>query len=157
MVPVYAVGSWCSLKWHAGSIYFDTIRDWLSRAAFPNERDVDAPAARPPSLKHTPKKIPPTKKNSYEAYVIYNFMALLLAYVGGPGAVVVGSEGKFVHPSWVHMTCCLPTMPVDGFFLRRCKQCCLQFVLAKPVMAALTLLLYAAGAYTDGEMSPSNG
>jgi len=28
MVPVYAVGSWCSLKWHAGGIYFDTIRDW---------------------------------------------------------------------------------------------------------------------------------
>jgi hypothetical protein len=84
-------------------------------------------------------------------------MALLLAYVGGPGAVVLGSEGKIVHPSWAHMTCCLPPMPVDGFFLRRCKQCCLQFVMAKPVMAALTLLLYAAGAYTDGEMSPSNG
>jgi len=84
-------------------------------------------------------------------------MALLLAYVGGPGAVVVASEGKVVRPSWAHMTCCLPPLPVDGFLLRRCKQLCLQFVLAKPVMAALTLLLYAAGAYTDGDMSPSNG
>jgi hypothetical protein len=30
--------------------------------------------------------------------------------------------GKIVHPSWPHLTCCLPAMPVDGFFLRRCKQ-----------------------------------
>jgi hypothetical protein len=28
MVPVYAVGSWCSLKWPNGSVFFDTIRDW---------------------------------------------------------------------------------------------------------------------------------
>lgn len=30
-------------------------------------------------------------------------------------------------------------------------------MLLKPVMAALTLVLYAAGAYTDGEMSPRDG
>jgi hypothetical protein len=46
---------------------------------------------------------------------------------------------------------------VDGFFLRRCKQGTVQFVLLKPVMAALTLILYAAGAYTDGDMSYDNG
>ena len=149
---------------------------------------------------------------SYEAWIIYNFTSLLLAYVGGPGAVVVKAEGKVVHPSWGHLTCCLPAMQVgaaatrgllaglpasvsgctgwflsscnlaqlqtpprphptpctppplrnpppqvDGFFLRRCKQGTLQFVLLKPVMAALTLILYAANAYTDGDMSPRNG
>ena len=46
---------------------------------------------------------------------------------------------------------------MDGFFLRRCKQGTLQFVLMKPIMATLTLILYAAGAYTDGDMSPKNG
>ena len=51
-----------------------------------------------------------------------------------------------------------PAKPqVDGFFLRRCKQGTLQFVLMKPIMATLTLILYAAGAYTDGDMSPKNG
>lgn len=30
-------------------------------------------------------------------------------------------------------------------------------MLLKPVMAALTLILYAAGAYTDGDMSPRDG
>jgi hypothetical protein len=49
---------------------------------------------------------------SYEAWIIYNFSALLLAYVGGPGAVVVKAEGKIVHPSWPHLTCCLPAMQV---------------------------------------------
>lgn len=28
MVPVYAVGSWFSLKYRASAIYFDTVRDW---------------------------------------------------------------------------------------------------------------------------------
>lgn len=137
--------------------------------------------------------LPLLRGRSYEAWIIYNFSSLLLAYVGGPGAVVVKAEGKQVHPSWSHMTCCLPTMQVrrratacllarscscllttpqqqychhavllprkqvDGFFLRHCKQGTLQFVLMKPVMAALTLILYAAGAYTDGDMSPRDG
>lgn len=51
---------------------------------------------------------------SYEAWIIYNFSALLLAYVGGPGAVVVKAEGKVVHPSWFHLTCCLPAMQVSS-------------------------------------------
>lgn len=36
----------------------------------------------------------PGPPRSYEAWVIYNFMSLCFAYVGGPGAVVVKSEGK---------------------------------------------------------------
>jgi hypothetical protein len=51
----------------------------------------------------------------------------------------------------------LQCLQVDGFFLRRCKQGTVQFVLLKPLMAALVLIMYAAGAYTDGDMSPSNG
>lgn len=112
---------------------------------------------RLPSLAENTTGLLPLLARSYEAWIIYNFKSLLLAYVGGPGAVVVQAEGKLVHPSWPHLTCCLPTMQVDGFFLRRCKQGTLQFVLLKPVMAALTLLLYAAGSYRDGDMSPTDG
>jgi hypothetical protein len=62
---------------------------------------------------HTPARAPrPRHAPSYEAWIIYNFTALLLAYVGGPGAVVVKAEGKVVHPSWAHLTCCLPPMQV---------------------------------------------
>lgn len=28
MVPVYAIGSFCSLQWRDGAIYFVTLRDW---------------------------------------------------------------------------------------------------------------------------------
>lgn len=98
-----------------------------------------------------------TVRDCYEAWVIYNFLALCLAYVGGPGAVVIKAEGKIVEPSWKHTTCCLPAMAVDGFFLRRCKQGALQFVIIKPILAALTLILYAAGKYEDGVWAPDGG
>ena len=76
-----------------------------------------------------------------------------MAYVGGPGAVVVKSAGKEIPPSWMLMTCCWPPIKVDGFMLRKCKQGTLQFVLAKPILAALTLIFYAMGAYEDGDWS----
>ena len=80
-------------------------------------------------------------------------MSLCLAYVGGPGAVVIKAEGTIIKSSGWTCTCCCKPMAVDGFFLRRCKQGTLQFVLVKPLMAALTLLLYAGGAYIAGDMA----
>ncbi|KAI4368245.1 hypothetical protein MLD38_016822 [Melastoma candidum] len=70
----------------------------------------------------------------YEAWVIYNFLSLCLAWVGGPGAVVLSLTGRVLKPSWYLMTCCLPPMPLDGRFIRRCKQGCLQFVILKPIL-----------------------
>lgn len=51
---------------------------------------------------------------SYEAWVIYNFLALCLAWVGGPGQVVVSLSGRLMKPSWVLMTCCFSPIPLDG-------------------------------------------
>ena len=59
---------------------------------------------------------------------------------------------KEVKPSWVHMTCCLPPLPVDGDYIRMCKRGALQFVLLKPVIAVLTLVLTWAGVYGDQEL-----
>ncbi|AAF26096.1 unknown protein [Arabidopsis thaliana] len=39
-------------------------------------------------------------------------------------------------------------------FIRRCKQGCLQFVILKPILVAVTLVLYAKGKYKDGNFSP---
>lgn len=90
----------------------------------------------------------------YEAWVIYNFLSLCLAWVGGPGAVVLSLSGRVLKPSWCLMTCCFPPMPLDGRFIRRCKQGCLQFVILKPILVAVTLVLYAKGKYEDGNFSP---
>ncbi|XP_050381131.1 uncharacterized protein LOC126798259 [Argentina anserina] len=91
----------------------------------------------------------------YEAWVIYNFLSLCLAWVGGPGSVVISLTGRVIKPSWALMTCCFPPIPLDGRFIRRCKQGCLQFVILKPALAAITLILYAKGKYADGNFSPN--
>ncbi|KAL3515814.1 hypothetical protein ACH5RR_022716 [Cinchona calisaya] len=90
----------------------------------------------------------------YEAWVIYNFLSLCLAWVGGPGAVVLSLSGRVLKPNWCLMTCCFPPIPLDGRFIRRCKQGCLQFVILKPLLVAITLILYAKGKYEDGNFSP---
>lgn len=99
----------------------------------------------------------PTPPSSYEAWVIYNFMSLCLAYVGGPGAVEVKMHGFVLLPSWAAGTCCMPPLPVNGRFVRYTKQMALQFVLVKPILAALTLVLYSTGHYTEGNWAPNNG
>ncbi|KAL4636346.1 hypothetical protein ACB092_03G000500 [Castanea dentata] len=91
----------------------------------------------------------------YEAWVIYNFLSLCLGWVGGPGAVVLSLSGRVLKPSWYLMTCCFPPIPLDGRFIRRCKQGCLQFVILKPILVAVTLILYAKGKYEDGNFSPN--
>ncbi|XP_010245401.1 PREDICTED: transmembrane protein 184B isoform X2 [Nelumbo nucifera] len=89
----------------------------------------------------------------YEAWVIYNFLSLCLAWVGGPGAVVLSLSGRVLKPSWYLMTCCFPAIPLDGRFIRRCKQGTLQFVILKPILVAVTFILYAKGKYEDGNFS----
>ncbi|KAI7745446.1 hypothetical protein M8C21_000291 [Ambrosia artemisiifolia] len=89
----------------------------------------------------------------YEAWVIYNFLSLCLAWVGGPGAVVLSLSGRVLKSNWCLMTCCFPPIPLDGRFIRRCKQGCLQFVILKPILVAVTFVLYANGKYHDGNFS----
>ena len=45
-------------------------------------------------------------------------------------------------------------MPCYRRFIRRCKQGCLQFVILKPILVAVTLVLYAKGKYKDGNFNP---
>ncbi|XP_072994761.1 uncharacterized protein [Typha latifolia] len=89
----------------------------------------------------------------YDAWVIYNFLSLCLAWVGGPGAVVLSLSGRVLKPSWLLMTCCFPSIPLDGRFIRRCKQGCLQFVILKPILVVITFILYSKGKYEDGNFS----
>lgn len=111
-----------------------------------------------PSLIHPDQAIYwNTVRDCYEAWVIYNFMSLCLAYVGGPGAVEVKMHGFVLLPSWAAGTCCMPPLPVNGRFVRYTKQMALQFVLVKPILAALTLVLYSTDNYTEGNWAPNNG
>lgn len=96
-------------------------------------------------------------RDCYEAYVIYNFLSLCYAYVGGPGAIVQQCDGVIVPPAYRFCTCCLPVMEVDGTMLRRIKQGAIQFVVLKPIITILIIILEATGKYCDGDFSPKCG
>ena len=105
------------------------------------------------SLLHRPASLYlDTFRDCYESWVVYNFLNLCLAYVGGPGNVVNRMAGKEVDPSCWAMTCCLPPLPIDGVYIRRCRQGAIQFVLLKPILAGLTLMLTWGGVYGDNEI-----
>ncbi|XP_002992534.2 transmembrane protein 184B [Selaginella moellendorffii] len=93
----------------------------------------------------------------YEAFVIYNFLSLCLAWVGGPGSVVQSLQGRMLKPSWHLMTCCMDPIPLDGVFIRRCKQGGIQFVIIKPLLVAATFILYSLDLYDDGNFSVTSG
>eukprot|EP00232_Nephroselmis_pyriformis_P031295 CAMPEP_0182855026 /NCGR_PEP_ID=MMETSP0034_2-20130328/1600_1 /TAXON_ID=156128 /ORGANISM="Nephroselmis pyriformis, Strain CCMP717" /LENGTH=348 /DNA_ID=CAMNT_0024985927 /DNA_START=92 /DNA_END=1135 /DNA_ORIENTATION=+ len=95
-----------------------------------------------------------TIRDCYESWVIYNFLSLCFAYVGGPGAVVVHMNGQSIRPSWMWGTCCFPPIPVDGVLMRRCKQGALQFVIIKPILAVITLVLEGYGKFPEGNFNP---
>ncbi|BDA41803.1 Transmembrane protein 184B at N-terminal half [Coccomyxa sp. Obi] len=96
-------------------------------------------------------------RDCYEAWVIYNFLSLCLAYVGGPGSVEVKMNGYVMNPSWLYCTCCMPPLAVNGAFVRMCKRGALQFVFLKPVLAVITVVLYTQHKYTEGYWGANNG
>jgi hypothetical protein len=94
-------------------------------------------------------------RDCYESWVVYNFLNLCLAYVGGPGAIVNAMSGKEVKAgSWLLGTCTFDQdLIVDGNYIRRCKQGCLQFVFIKPILSLLEIILYSQGQLGDGQIN----
>lgn len=96
-----------------------------------------------------------TVRDMYESWVVYNFLNLCLEYVGGPGAIVNAMTGKEVKAgSWLRGTCVYDRdLVVDGHYIRRCKQGCLQFVFIKPLLSVLEIVLQAKGKLGDGQIN----
>ena len=94
-------------------------------------------------------------RDCYEAWVIYCFLQLCIEYMGGPALAVSKLEGQSVPPSLSTCTCCLPTLFVNAAYLRRVKQGVLQFVILKPLMAAITIIVFETGHYHEASWSPS--
>jgi hypothetical protein len=97
-----------------------------------------------------------TLRDSYEAYVLYTFMALCIAYVGGERRLVEVLElKKRIRQPWPLGG--LKPLTLDAEFLRRVKQGVLQFVFVKPAMAAVALVLDHYGLYGEGEFRGDRG
>ena len=85
-------------------------------------------------------------RDVYEALVVYYFLNLMLSYCGGENScltVIMQRPGSITHVWPLHW--CLPPIALTARFLRLCKQGTLQFVLVKPVMAVLNLIMVAVG------------
>lgn len=93
-----------------------------------------------------------TLRDSYEAYVLYTFMALCIAYVGGEEKLleVLENKKRIKQPWPLHW---MKPLTLDRVFLRRVKQGVLQFVFVKPAMATVALILDHYKVYHENEIN----
>lgn len=90
-------------------------------------------------------------RDMYEAYVIYLFVALMIAYLGdGDEARVIRIlEAKKPIRHMVPM-CWLGNASTGAVFLRQCKLAVLQFVVLKPVTTFAALVMQGMGIFEEG-------
>lgn len=130
MVPVYALCSWLSLLLAQHTVYFNLVRD------------------------------------CYEAYVLYQFFALLVHYfdttMGGElddrgDAMTADYLARFPARYHPFPCCCLPPIRPGARYLLTTKRCILQYVLAKPLLALLAMVLQLLGLYEEGSTRLDRG
>lgn len=94
-------------------------------------------------------------RDCYEAFVIYTFYSLLIEYVGGyeNGKEMFAERGPFKLSVPL---CCVQVKPKRGL-LRQCKRLTLQYVVIRPAMTILAIILHTARSYCPGNYSPFRG
>lgn len=77
-------------------------------------------------------------RECYEAYVIYNFMMYLLAYLNADYQLEHRLE---ISPQVHHMfpLCCLPDWEMGREFVHMCKHGILQYTAVRPITTAISL------------------
>ena len=89
-------------------------------------------------------------RDVYESYVIYNFVALLIDYMGGEDAAQAFFAAQPPQKHW---------WPFGwmgdhdmSVFLATCRLCTLQYSIVRPLTAVCTLFLYVSGDYDDADL-----
>lgn len=118
-------------------------------------------------------------RDSYESYVIYLFLALMIAYLSNgryervlevretwPRCLFLMQFNTIslqvlqplpdLHHPWPFSKWCAP-IPMGPAFLRDCKMATMQFVVIKPLMALLAIFLHVNGMYDQGNFSVAKG
>jgi len=98
-------------------------------------------------------------RTSYEAFVIYTFVTLLIEYLGGESGSIAKIKTKKV-PLKLPLPFCMlkyDSKNTAALFLRRVKQGALQYVLIRPTTAVIGVALELAGEYCPGNISPRYG
>jgi hypothetical protein len=130
MVPVYALSSWLSLLLAHYTIYFNLVRD------------------------------------CYEAFVLYQFFSLLIHYFNTVSGANIEEPGDATtahflsdYPRRYHPfpCCCWPPIEPGPVFLLTTKRCVLQYVVVKPLVALVAIILNLSGLYDEGSMHLNRG
>lgn len=90
-------------------------------------------------------------RDCYESYVIYTFFNLLMGYMGGEDSALAAKCGTVVH----HLTpcCCLKGFILTRRTFRTWKFLLAQYVVVKPFMSFLAILLLLMGEYDESSWS----
>eukprot|EP00501_MAST-03F_sp_TOSAG23-6_P001320 GSMAST32.ASY1.ANO1.1368.1 assembled CDS len=98
-----------------------------------------------------------TVRDIYEAYVIYMFFTLLIAYLGGEDCLIDYLELKSYmrHPSPFRK--CFDNIVLGRHFLQKVKEGTLQFVCVRPMTGLLAFFLQWLGLYSKEDWSLTNG
>jgi len=94
-------------------------------------------------------------RDCYEAYVLYMFFRLLVEMADGEENLARQLE-QIPQMKYSLPFCCFHIKP-GRIFLHRCKQMILQFVVFKPILAALTFILELTNTLDEGNLSPTRG
>lgn len=94
-------------------------------------------------------------RDTYEAYVIYQFYHLLMEYLGGEDQVLSMWETQqgTTEPTMEHlfpMNLCLKPLALSRTTLTRWKVCLVQYMVLNPLLTFLTIPLYFTDHYHDG-------
>lgn len=89
-------------------------------------------------------------RECYEAYVIYNFMMYLLAYLDADHQLEHRLE---LSPQVHHMfpLCCLPDWEMGKEFVHMCKHGILQYTAVRPISTLISFICELNGVYGEGE------
>ncbi|KAI0051529.1 DUF300-domain-containing protein [Auriscalpium vulgare] len=97
-------------------------------------------------------------RDIYEAFVIYCFFQLLLGYLGGERSLLILVHGRPPKTPPFPMNIFQRELDVsDPYTFLFLKRGILQYVQVKPLLAVASLVLKAAGKFTEGEFRADSG
>lgn len=94
-----------------------------------------------------------TLRDTYEAFVLYQFLNLCVAYCGGDHQLthtLAKRKGGHIFPF-----CCLPTFQLSRQFLTRCERWVMQYALVKPLTTFASICFSIVGLYEEGSFNPT--
>eukprot|EP00947_MAST-08B_sp_MAST-8B-sp1_P000412 g412.t1 len=99
-------------------------------------------------------------RDCYEAYVLWLFLALMVSYLSNGDELALHERMEQLPPvpHAPPVSCCYKRpVPLDAEFLRWCKRGTMQFVVLKPTLTLVAVILETQGLYDQGVFRADRG